>query len=65
MEIGQNVSQMIFSAGNKLNVPIAAVFGDPKPYQGTNLTWPIVVNGVYNDSSNPIKGTIGYKNFPM
>ena len=60
VEIGQNVSQMIINAGNRLNCPIAALFGDAQPYQGTNLTWPIVVDGTYNDSSNPIKGVIGY-----
>jgi hypothetical protein len=59
VQVGQNISHMISDAGGRINCPIAALFGDAQPYQGTKLTWPVVANNSYDPSFNPIKGTIG------
>jgi hypothetical protein len=58
VEVGQAISQMILKTGGRINCPIAAVFGDAHPYQGTKLTWPVVENNAFDPSFNPIKGTI-------
>lgn len=60
VQVGKEISQMISKAGDRINCPIAAVFGDSQPYQGTKLTWPVVEDNGYNPSFNPIKGHIGY-----
>lgn len=58
VEVGQAVSQMILKAGGRINCPVAALFGDAHPYQGTKLTWPIVENNAFDPSFNPINGTM-------
>lgn len=58
VQVAQAVSQMILKAGDRINCPIAALFGDAHPYQGTKLTWPVVENNTFDPSFNPVKGTV-------
>lgn len=56
-----NASETIshtISANDRVNCPIAALFGDAQRYQGTNLTWPVVGPTGFNPSPNPIIGSI-------
>ena len=56
VEVGQAVSGMISEAG-RVNCPVAAVFGDPQRYQGTNLQWPVAGTNGFDPSFNPVSGS--------
>ena len=55
VEVAKAVSKTICEAGF-VNCPISALFGDQHRYLGTNLTWPVVENGIFEPSFNPING---------
>lgn len=55
---GQTISGMISQAGNRINAPIAAVFGDAQRYQGSKLNWPIVSSSGWAPLSGlPVSGS--------
>lgn len=59
VEVAEAVSGYISKAG-RVNCPIAAAFGDAQRYQGSSLSWPVVENGVFTPSFNPISGSEAY-----
>jgi hypothetical protein len=59
VEVGEAVSGYVREAG-RVNCPIAAAFGDAQRYQGSSLSWPVVENGVFTPSFNPISGSEWY-----
>lgn len=56
IEVGITASGWI-SKANRINCPVASLFGDAQRYQGTNLTWPVVNSHGFEPSVNPIKAT--------
>ena len=61
IQVGITASGMI-SKADRINCPVAAVFGDAQRYQGTNLIWPVVGPNGFDPSVNPIKGVL--RKFP-
>jgi hypothetical protein len=52
-----DISAMIANIG-LINAPVSALLGDTQRYQETTLSWPVLTEGGFNGTINPIMGTI-------